>query len=97
MNKFANVNRIIFALFLSIVCGQAFAGGGLDDATSALTEIKTWLYGFLGVGAFVYLLYQLGMALMEKNSWADVGMALGKVAAAGGIIIAGEWAYAIWG
>lgn len=96
MNKFANVNRIIFALFLSIVCGQAFAGG-LDDATTALTEIKTWLYTFLGVGAFVYLLYQLGMALMEKNSWADVGMALGKVAAAGGIIIAGEWAYAIWG
>lgn len=97
MKKYANVNSFIFALFLSIFCNQALAGGGLDDATSALTEIKTWLYTFLGVGAFVYLLYQLGMALMEKNSWADVGMALGKVAAAGGIIIAGEWAYAIWG
>lgn len=96
MNKYANVNRFIFALFFSIVSSHAFAGG-LDDATTALTEIKTWLYGFLGVGAFVYLLYQLGMALMEKNSWADVGMALGKVAAAGGIIIAGEWAYSIWG
>lgn len=97
MKTYANVHRIIFALFLSAVCGPVLAAGGLDSGTSAMTEIKVWLYGFIGVGSMVYLLWQLGMALLDKNTWADVGLALAKVACAGGIIIAGEWAYAIWG
>lgn len=96
MNKFVNIHRLIFMFFLSLICGQAYAGG-LDDATTAMTEIKMWLYGFLGVGAFVYLLYQMLMAFADKNSWADVGIALAKVAGAGGVILAGEWAYSIWG
>lgn len=97
MKNYAIAIRIVFALFLSVVCAPVLAAGGLDSATSALTEIKVWLYGFIGVGALVYLLWQLGMALLDKSTWADVGMALAKVACAGGVIIAGEWAYSIWG
>lgn len=44
MNKFANVNRFVFALFFMVFSGFAAAAGGLDSATNALTNVKT---GFL--------------------------------------------------
>lgn len=71
--------------------------GGLDDATDAAGELKTWGYTFLGVVVFVYLIYKVVMALMEKETWGDVLGALGKVACAGGVIVAGEWAWSIFG
>lgn len=70
---------------------------GLANATSAVTAIKTWAYGFLGVVVFVYLIYKVVMALMEKETWGDVLGGLGKVALAGGVIVAAEWAWAIFG
>lgn len=41
MNKFANVNRFVFALFFMVFSGFAAAAGGLDSATNALTNVKT--------------------------------------------------------
>jgi hypothetical protein len=73
------------------------AGGGLNSATTEATNIKTWLYGILGIGVFLYLMYLVIMALMDKKQWADVGMGLVYTAAAGGILVAGEWAWSIWG
>ena len=71
--------------------------GGLDDATTAANEIKTWAYTFLGVVVFIFLIYKVVMALMEKETWGDVLAGLGKVALAGGVIVAAEWAWAIFG
>ncbi|VVN22278.1 hypothetical protein PS623_04352 [Pseudomonas fluorescens] len=75
----------------------ALAAGGLDAATSEMNEIKTWAYGFLGVVALCYLLYNVFMAMIDRKSWGDVTMALGYVAIAGAVIVLGEWAWAIWG
>ncbi len=47
MNKFANVNRFVFALFFMVFSGFAAAAGGLDSATNALTNVKTWLLPLL--------------------------------------------------
>jgi hypothetical protein len=51
----------------------------------------------LGAVCFVYLIYNVIMALAEKKQWGDVLMALGKVAVAGAVIVLGEWAWSIWG
>ncbi|KAB7715130.1 conjugal transfer protein [Plesiomonas shigelloides] len=72
------------------------AGGGLSAGTNALTDVKTWLYTFIGVAALVYLLYNILMAFMERKSWGDVGMALGYCALAGGALIGGEWALSLF-
>lgn len=89
-----NKNRLNFALvlFMAFFAGQAFAGGGLDAGTTALTTIKTWLFTFVGVGALVYLLYNIAMAFMERKSWGDVGMALVYCTLAGGAVVGGTWA-----
>lgn len=71
--------------------------GGLDEGTNAINEIKVWAYGFLGAGIFVFLIYKVIMALTEKETWGDVFQALGKVAMAGGVLVAGEWAWNIFG
>lgn len=82
-----------FCLFMASI---AYAGGGLDAATNALTEIKVWLFTFVGVAALVYLLYMVLMVLMEKKLWSDVAAALGYCACAGGALVAGAWALGIF-
>ncbi|EAT0039945.1 conjugal transfer protein [Salmonella enterica] len=54
--------------------------------------MKTWLFTFTGVGALVYLLYNIVMAFMERKSWGDVGMALVYCTLAGGAVVGGTWA-----
>ena len=90
------INTKVSLGLVSLAAASPAIAGGLDDATSAITEIKTWAYGFLGVAVFLFLMYKVGMALADKEPWADVMTGLGKVAAAGGIIVAGEWAWAIF-
>jgi Kef-type K+ transport system membrane component KefB len=85
-------NVLMLTLFASFA-----NAGGLDDATTAVNTIKVWAYGFLGAVCFVYLIYNVIMALAEKKQWGDVLMALGKVAVAGAVIVLGEWAWSIWG
>lgn len=99
MNTLMNFAKRGFAtLLLTCMPVLAFAaGGGLDEATDAIDEFQTWLYAFMGVGVLVYMIYQIGMAMMEKISWSDVAMAVGKVAAAGGSVILATWAWSIWG
>jgi hypothetical protein len=75
----------------------AMAAGGLDAATTQATTIKTWAYGFLGVCVFIYLIYLVIMALLDRKQWADVLVGVGYVAIAGAIIVVGEWAWSVWG
>jgi len=96
-----SVWQSFLAMFAMAFFNVAFAGGGaaggLAAATTQIEEIKPWAYGFLGVGVFVYLIYNVVMALLDRKQWADVLVAVGYVAIAGGIIVIGEWAWGIWG
>ena len=92
-----NVARYILAFLAMFTYQFALAAGGLDEATNQANEIKTWAYGFLGVGVFIYLIYLVVMALLDRKQWADVLVGVGYVAIAGAIIVVGEWAWSIWG
>lgn len=98
MKKFTNLlkNSAVIAMTSAPAIAMA-SGGGLNEATDALNGFKTWLYGFLAVASLVYICFQAGMAMADKIAWADVGMAVGKVAAVGGILVVGQWAWGIWG
>ncbi len=91
-----NLQLVTIAAALS-VSNFALAAGGLAEATSEASSIKSWAYGLLGVGVFIYLIYNVVMAMADKKTWGDVISALMYVAAAGGILVAGEWAWSIWG
>ena len=92
-----SVTRYILAFLTMFTYQFALAAGGLDEATTQANEIKTWAYGFLGVGVFIYLIYLVVMALLDRKQWADVLVGVGYVAIAGAIIVVGEWAWSIWG
>ncbi|WP_250270429.1 conjugal transfer protein [Escherichia coli] len=87
----STLQYFILAFFLSLTASVAYAGG-LDTATNAMTELKTWAFSFGGVCALCYLIYNVIMAFMEKKSWSDVGMALVYCSLAGGALYAGNWA-----
>ncbi|WP_190319296.1 conjugal transfer protein [Candidatus Enterovibrio escicola] len=89
----------IFSSFLIMALASSFAiaAGGLDEATSAIRMFQTWLYGFLGVAVVVYMIYQIILAMLEKQTWGDVFISVGKVAAAGGSVALATWAWSIWG
>ena len=67
----STLQYFILAFFLSLTASVAYAGG-LDTATNTMTELKTWAFGFGGVCALCYLIYNIIMAFMEKKSWSDV-------------------------
>ena len=89
--------RIVLTFLGMFFVNFAFAAGGLDEATTQATTIKTWAYGFLGVCVFIYLIYLVVMALLDRKQWADVLVGVGYVAIAGAIIVVGEWAWSVWG
>jgi hypothetical protein len=95
--KYNNIKTNFVLGAISIFTVLPAIAGGLADATSAVNEIKTWGYSFLGAVVFVFLIYKVVMALLEKETWGDVLTGLGKVALAGGVIVAAEWAWAIFG
>ncbi|WP_193067747.1 conjugal transfer protein [Halomonas sp. 3D7M] len=99
--KMINSNTVgigFFALMLVLFPAIGFAAaGGLAAATNALEGFRAWAYGFLAVVVLVYMLYKVMLAFLEKGTWGDVAQSLGFVAIAGGIILAGEFMWAIWG
>lgn len=85
---------------LVAICAFVFANpafAGLKKANTALTEIKDWAYAILGIGIFLYIMYHIIMALMNKGQWSDVVMAVVYSAVAGAAIALGDWAWTIWG
>ncbi|WP_281546237.1 conjugal transfer protein [Grimontia sp. SpTr1] len=86
----------VAAILVSFVSSPALAAG-LDNLTTWVTDVRVWGYGFLAALCLGYMVYLAGAALTEKKQWSDVGVGLLKVAAAGGIVIAGEFMWAIWG
>ena len=85
----------VVAVFSLMFADPAFAG--LQTANTKLNEIKVWAYSILGIGIFLYIMYHIIMALMNKGQWSDVVMAVVYSAVAGAAIVLGEWAWSIWG
>ncbi|PCD85637.1 conjugal transfer protein [Vibrio mediterranei] len=86
----------VFTLLL-LFSHPTFAAGGLPQATTFLSEITSWAYGFLGTATLLYCIYLVVMALLEKKQWGDVFIGMGKTAAAGGVIVAATYMWSIWG
>ncbi|REC93322.1 hypothetical protein C8D72_3481 [Kushneria indalinina DSM 14324] len=62
-----------------------------------MDDFRVWAYGALAIGCLIYMLYQVSMALLQKQPWADVLMGLVYCAIAGGIMVAADFAWSIWG
>ncbi|KGV73774.1 MULTISPECIES: hypothetical protein [Burkholderia] len=82
---------LLGAILLAV--GSAAHAGGLQAATDAATTVKTWLYGFMGVLAFVYVGWKIMEAWTDRGHWMDVGKALGWVAAGGALLVVVPWAW----
>lgn len=91
--------NVVYAAFLLSFPMLSFAqaGGGLDAGTTALDGFRVWAYGFLAVVVVVYMLYKVMMALLQKETWGDVAQGLGYCAIAGGIMVAADFMWSIWG
>lgn len=93
--KSVNLGAFLFSMML-LVPLPAFAQG-LEDASEAMDEFRTWAYGALAIACLIYMLYRVTMALLEKHSWGDVFQGLGYCAIAGGIMVAADFMWSIWG
>ncbi|MGR5298442.1 conjugal transfer protein [Vibrio mediterranei] len=91
------VHPSVLAMMIALFSRTSFASGGLPKATSFLSDITSWAYGFLGTATLLYCVYLVVMALLEKKQWGDVFIGMGKTAAAGGVIVAATYMWDIWG
>lgn len=95
--KLFNIKSKAALVLASIVSTPAMAtGGGFSKATEVANGIKVELYAFLGVCAFIYMMFLVGRAKMGKAQWSDVLEGLGHVAIGGGILVAVTWAWNIF-
>lgn len=70
---------------------SAGLGGGLDTATSSVTEIRDKAFLLVGVGAGAYLLWQAVLCWNGKKDWSDMIPAMMHVAIAGASITLAAW------
>lgn len=97
---FARMQKYAGLLPMIAICTLAFsdpAFAGLQKANTELEKIKTWAYGILGLGIFLYIMYHIVMALLNKGQWSDVVMAVVYSAIAGAALVLGDWAWSVWG
>jgi hypothetical protein len=81
-------------LFLALTTSAH--AGGLADGTAAATTFKTWIYGFVGICAVIFLLCRIAMAWANKIQWIDLAFDIAKVAAAGSVLVLAPWAWGIF-
>lgn len=86
----------VIVLVLTLFCGTALAAGGLESGTAAVSTFRDWMFNFLGVVAFIYLMYKGIEAWAEKIQWIDFLTAIGKVAAVGGVLTLTTWAWGLF-
>ncbi|NKF92671.1 hypothetical protein GO286_04966 [Ralstonia solanacearum] len=95
--KFVSQRQFALAVLIAglLSCTPAFAGG-LDSGTQAANTFKIWFYGFVGALATIYLLWVGLEVWSDKARWADFGMAIGKVAAVGAVVVIVPWAWTLF-
>lgn len=86
--------KSFFILSLMFVLSFANAQGlaGLNDATSLLEDVLTWIQGFVVVVACIYVIYIIIMVMVEKKDWMDFAKAVGWAIVAGGGASLVKWA-----
>ncbi|WP_104025150.1 conjugal transfer protein [Vibrio hyugaensis] len=94
---YSNLKAAFIAMMLVLVCHPAIAAGGLDEGITWVDEVASWAYKLLGSAVFLYSTYMVIMALINKKTWADVGISIAQAACAGGIVAAVAYAWSIWG
>lgn len=86
--------RITLFAMTAFSCAVAQAGG-LTTATTAVTEISTWMYTFIGACAVMYLLFKGAQACADKIQWMDFLSSVGQVALVGSVPTLGVWAWTL--
>lgn len=97
MNAKLIVKVLYAALLMSIPMFSYAQTGGLEAGTTVADNFRVWAYGFLGIAVVIYMLYKVMMALISKETWSDVMQGLGYCAVAGGIMVAADFMWGIWG
>lgn len=70
--------------------------GGLQKGTQAVNSFGLWFYGFIGLMAVIYLGYK-GLELwQDKETFADFGKAIAKVALVGAVMVLAGWAWSLF-
>lgn len=83
-------------LFSQLALASGKLQGGLNEAQSNLTAIKTWGITIAGVGAIVYLLWKGVETWRGRGDWGDFGMAVVHVALAGAAATLAGWAFGVF-
>ncbi len=94
---YSNLTIAFIAVMLILFGHPAIAAGGLDEGITWVNEVADWAYKLLGAAVFLYSIYMVIMALVNKKTWGDVGVSIAQAAAAGGIVAAVTYAWSIWG
>lgn len=101
MKKLTAIKQtLIFALtvlFTQLAFASGKLQGGLNEAQTNLTAIKTWGISIAGVGAIVYLLWKGIETWRGRGDWGDFGMAVVHVALAGAAATLAGWAFGVFG
>lgn len=97
--KIKNRADILFLQLSLVVISPFLATNAHASAFTKLTNLFTqWkkeFYGLLAVGAFIYVMWEIVKVWTNKSQWGDVGGKLIEVGAAGAIIVAVEFAWAM--
>ena len=96
-NLIKQTSIFVFTLLLTqAALASGKLQGGLNEAQSNLTAIKTWGITIAGVGAVVYLLWKGVETWRGRGDWADFGMAVVHVALAGAAATLAAWAFGVF-
>jgi hypothetical protein len=85
---------LLLFTILAVGSSLAAAQGGLESGTQAATNFRAWFYGFVGICAGVYIVWEVLQLWAKRNTWTDLGTAIAQVAAGGAAIVLADWAWA---
>ena len=97
-SRSTTARRIAAGVVMLVAAHAAYAGGGLNAGTQAVSTFTTWFYSLAGIGAGAYLTWQGVQCWSNKADWIhDFGGGIAKVAGVGaGLVLAG-WAFGLFG
>ncbi|MCR4471184.1 hypothetical protein [Burkholderia sp. SCN-KJ] len=96
--RLAAAHRIAAGVVLSAAVNAAYAGGGLNAGTQAVSTFTTWFYSLAGIGAGSYLIWQGVQCWSNKADWIhDFGGGIAKVAGVGSALVLAGWAFGLFG
>lgn len=81
---------ILLCLSVALVPELA-AAAGLDSAKTEATNWRAWFYSIVGILAGLYLLYEFVLVWAKRNTWVDVGGAMGWVAGTGACLLLADY------